>query len=319
MAFAGCKKEGRLTMEFPEHYEGKTVEMMDFKDSTLISSAVVTGGQVDFTVRKNDSIKLPVLTLLSVDGKICAYYVAESGKALVTDSTNLATGTPLNDRFARLMAQLDSVDNLDDMEKYVAFVEDKYNENKENALGDYFGIEWLKFAAPEKVDSMLATTPASFRESRRARHYAEFARLRAATAPGNAYVDFDGKDANGRTVKLSKYVEPGKYTLVDFWASWCPYCIKEIPDLKALQNDFGDKGLNIVGVAVRDLIADTKSSVEKREITWPVVYDTQRVPYDIYGFSGIPHHMLLGPDGRIISRGENTAQIRARLETLLNK
>lgn len=47
-----------------------------------------------------------------------------------------------------------------------------------------------------------------------------------------------------------------------------------------------------------------------------MIYNTQKVPYDIYGFSGIPHHILLDPDGVIISRGENTAKIRERLEQL---
>ena len=67
-----------------------------------------------------------------------------------------------------------------------------------------------------------------------------------------------------------------------------------------------------MGVAVRDKTDDTAAMVAKHELTWPVIYNTQRVPYDIYGFSGIPHHMLIDPDGVIVSRGESVAQIRAR-------
>lgn len=85
-------------------------------------------------------------------------------------------------------------------------------------------------------------------------------------------------------MRLSSYVKPGKYTLVDFWASWCPYCIKELPDMKQLYADYADKGFEIVGVAVRDKTDDTAAMVAKHELTWPVIYNTQRVPYDIYGF-----------------------------------
>jgi len=71
-------------------------------------------------------------------------------------------------------------------------------------------------------------------------------------------------------------------------------------------------------VAVRDLPEDTRAMVEKQEIVWPVLYNTERVPYDIYGFSGIPHHILVAPDGTIVSRGESAAQLRDRLAGIRN-
>ena len=313
----GCKKQSKLAMQFPDRFEGKTVEMIDFMDSVKIAEAVVENGSAEFVVASSDSVKLPKLTALTVDGKTLAYYVAEPGNAVVSDSTNFATGTPQNDLLTRLSARLDSIENLDDMDKYVEFVREQYDANADTPVGEYFGVEVLKFGDPEVIDQLLKQAPESFRNAKKVKHYAKFAALRAATSPGKKYVDFSGKDANGAELQLSQLVEPGKYTMVDFWASWCPYCIKELPDLKQLLADYKDKGFNIVGVAVRDLPEDTKASIEKREITWPVMFDTQRVPYDIYGFSGIPHHMLVGPDGVIISRGENAAQIRTRLESLL--
>lgn len=310
-------KEVRLDIEFPERFEGKTVELMNYKDSTIIATADVKGGKASFITAESDSVELPQFMQVVIDGRICAYYVAEGGNAFVTDSTNVATGTPLNDRFAGLLATLDSIENLDDMNKYVEFSELQYNANRDNPIGDYFGIEWLKFAEPEKVDSMLNAADPMFRNSKRVRHYEKFAQHRLATSPGHKYVDFSGEDANGKSISLSSLIPKGKYTVVDFWASWCPYCIKELPDLKTLSADFPSL-IQIVGVAVRDLPEDTKAMMEKQEITWPVLFNTQKVPYDIYGFSGIPHHILIGPDGTIISRGESVAQIRKRLERMLS-
>ena len=114
-------------------------------------------------------------------------------------------------------------------------------------------------------------------------------------------------------------MQPGKYTLVDFWASWCPYCIKELPELRELYNKYKDSNLILVGVAVRDEEADTKTAVEKHGISWPVMYNTRRIPYDKYGIGGIPHHILIAPDGTIISRGESVKQLDTRLRSLLKQ
>jgi len=312
---ACCKQESRLEIQFPERFEGKTVELMNYRDSALVATAVIKDGRASFVTRESDSLSFPQFMQVNVDGRIQAFYIAEEGKALVTDSTSIATGTPLNDRFLRLMTTLDSIENLDDMDRYVEFAEEQYNANRDNPLGDYFGIEWLKYAEPSRVDSMLSKAPEAFRESRRVRFYVNLARLRLATSPGRKYLDFVGEDAAGGLQKFSSLVPDGKYVVIDFWASWCPYCIRELPELKALLAEFGDK-LEIVGVAVRDLPDDTKAMVKKQGITWPVLYNTARIPYDIYGFSGIPHHILLGPDGTIISRGENAARLRTRLSAL---
>lgn len=311
-----CKKESKLTIPFADKFEGKQAVLLNYMDSTAIDSVEILNGVAKF---ENIPVgETPVFVAVTVDGRIRNYYVMEAGVAEVIDSTGNVYGTPLNDRLSEILLQLDSVDNLDDLNKYVEFVETQYNQNKDNVIGDYLGVEWLKFAEPAKVDSLLALTSESFRNSKRAMYYTEVAHKRAATAPGQKYTDFDGEASNGTPLKFSSLATPGKYILVDFWASWCPYCIKELPALAALYDDYRGKGLELVGVAVRDNVDDTKAMVKNKKISWPILYNTQRIPYDIYGFSGIPHHMLIGPDGTIISRGENVEQIRARLATLID-
>ena len=317
LSTAACKKESKIEMNLSDKYEGKTVELISFADSTVLSSAVITDGKAEFVNQESDSLKFPLFAQIVIDGRIRAYYVMEDGVSQLTDSMSVPTGTPLNDRFSTLLATLDSIENLDDMEQYVEFAEKSYNDNKDNVLGAYFGVEWLKYADPAKVDSFLNVSPKDFRDTKKVRYYEAFARHRAQTAPGMKYTDFEGETVSGNKTTLSSYIVPGHYTLLDFWASWCPYCIKELPDLASLYSDFHDKGFDIVGVAVRDKTADTEAMVKKRDLKWNILYNTQKVPYDIYGFSGIPHHILLDPDGVIISRGENVAKIRERLEEYL--
>ena len=314
LLLSACAGKPKLTVNLPEKFDGQEVEITNFLDSTKIASGIFSNGSLEMEIDTDE----PVFAAVTVDGRTRAFYVVEPGSAAVNDSTSAATGTPLNNRFASLLVTLDSIENLDDMALYMDFVEKKYNENKDNPLGHYFGIEWLKYASLQQADSLLASAPEALRTSPKTEHYLRFARLRDATSEGRKYVDFEGESADGKPLSLSSLITPGKYTLVDFWASWCPYCIKELPALASLREKWGEKGFEIVGVAVRDTPDDTKAAIKKHEISWPVLYNTQRKPYDIYGFSGIPHHVLIGPDGVIISRGETPDQIDHRLEKVLN-
>lgn len=315
LLLSACSKQPKLDISLSNRFEGQNIELVNFLDSTLIAEAKVINGKAE--IIRPDSAT--VFTAVMIDGRTRAFYVIEPGTAFVNDSTNSAVGTPLNDRFASLLTRLDSIEDLDDMPAYLDFVKKAYNENKDNPLGSYFGIEWIKYADLQEVDSLLNDAPESLKNSPKANHYLNFARLRDTTSPGKKFVDFEGEHADGKATSLAAFVKPGAYTLVDFWASWCPYCIKEIPDLAALNEKWKDAGFNIVGVAVRDVPEDSKAAINKHNITWQVMFNTQRRPYDIYGFSGIPHHILIGPDGEIISRGESVAQIEARLESLLNQ
>lgn len=317
ISFAACQKESKIEMNFPDKYEGKIVEVMDFADSTVLASSVITDGKAAFVSTENDSVRFPLFTQIVIDGRIRAYYIMEEGTAVLSDSMSVPSGTPLNERFSVMLSALDSIENLDDMALYLDYAEKAYNENKENPIGAYFGVEWLKYADPQRVDSFLNLTPENFRNTRRVKYYEEFAHHRAQTSPGMKYTDFYGETEKGGKIRLSAYIKPGNYTLVDFFASWCPYCIKELPEMKQLYADYHDKGFDIVGVAVRDKTDDTAAMVAKHGLPWSVVYDTQRVPYDIYGFSGIPHHLLLDPTGVIVSRGESVAQIRTRIEEVM--
>lgn len=309
------QKKASLDISFPEKYEGKTVELISYGDSSLISSAKITDGKALFETMESDELKFPLLAQLNVDGRTRAFYVIESGKAkLVADSMSIPSGTPLNEKFASLLVQMDSVENLNDMDSYTRFAEQIYNQDKEAPYAQYFGVEWLKYADPAKVDSMLRKAPIDFRLSRKTLHYVGFAKLRASTAVGKTYTDFPGEDAQGNPQSLAKFVVPGKYTLVDFMASWCPYCVKDLNLIKEIKNEYGPKGLNIVSVAVRDKPEDTRMVVDRHGMTWNVLYNAGRTPYDIYGFSGIPHYMLIDPEGKIVYRTETLKNMQKRIE-----
>ena len=154
------------------------------------------------------------------------------------------------------------------------------------------------------IDAMLKEAPAEYAQLKRVAKAKNAARQLAVTAVGQKFADFEVPAADGSMQKLSDYVGKGKVTLVDFWASWCGPCRAEIPKLQALKAKYGDK-FDVLGVAVWDNPDDTRKAMEQMEITWPVIIGTEQLnqPTDLYGIKGIPHIIIFGPDGTILSRG----------------
>ena len=126
----------------------------------------------------------------------------------------------------------------------------------------------------------------------------------ARTSVGAMFTDFtiEHGNADGSAVSLSDYVGKGKFVLVDFWASWCGPCKEEMPNLKDVYERYKGDRFELVGIAVSDKRADTEAAVAKLELPWPIIYDAQSIPSEIYGVNAIPHIILFDPDGKIVAR-----------------
>lgn len=127
-----------------------------------------------------------------------------------------------------------------------------------------------------------------------------------ATAVGKMFTDFeveqDPEGNPGVMTKFSEYVGTGKYMLVDFWASWCGPCKREIPNIKSVYEKYHGDNFDVLSVAVWD---DPKASVDTAAaygVNWNHIVNAQRIPTEIYGIQGIPHIILVGPDGTILKR-----------------
>ena len=122
------------------------------------------------------------------------------------------------------------------------------------------------------------------------------------TAVGTHFRDFEAVQPSGDTKKLSDFAGRGKYTLVDFWASWCGPCKGEIPNLKKIYDKYSKKGLVMVSVAVWDEPQASVDTAAVYGIKWNHIVNAGHVPTDLYGIQGIPHILLIGPDGTILAR-----------------
>lgn len=113
----------------------------------------------------------------------------------------------------------------------------------------------------------------------------------------------------------------GKYVLIDFWASWCPPCRKESPELVATYTEFKDKNFEILGVSFDKNMEDWVAAIKKDNRNWKHISDLQHWSNGagiVYGVRAIPQNVLVNPDGKIIARNLHGDQLKQKLSEILN-
>jgi thiol-disulfide isomerase/thioredoxin len=151
-------------------------------------------------------------------------------------------------------------------------------------------------------------------------------KARTMTAEGSMFVDFEDDSVTGYTkskdpqpifkhVKFSEFVGNGKYVLVDFWSPWCGPCKREIPNIKAVYDKYHGKDFDVLSIAVweRQSPKVTLETAAELGINWKQITNAMSIPTEIYGIEGIPHIMLIGPDGTILKRGLHGDSIEAEV------
>lgn len=124
-------------------------------------------------------------------------------------------------------------------------------------------------------------------------------------ATGTDYTDFTAKDKKNKDVKLSSLRQPGKMTLIDFWASWCGPCRSAIPRVKAMAEKYADK-LQVVSCSVDEKKEAWLKAEKEEAMPWPQLFlplsslqskDGPSVAYDI---TSIPRLVVIGADGKVL-------------------
>lgn len=145
----------------------------------------------------------------------------------------------------------------------------------------------------------------------------------APTAKGEKYTDITLRDKNGKEVKLSDYIVPGKYNMLEFWASWCGPCRGEIPHLRHVNEVLG-KDFNIISISIDEKDADWQKAMQEEGMVWtqlnvPDGFEGEASQkYGIH-LQGVPYSLVLDGEGKIIAGEARGAELDIILSQLLGE
>ena len=281
------------------------------------SKEPITKKQVwkDSVISISGKITAPRLVQLSLEMKIPGGvrtksfpFILEPGDIVFTIDTKTFSvgGTPRNEALFKAINELREAYKADDFEKVRQIPKDYILQHKDDVSAVLMLTANGKPDTPDEAAEQLALIEQCGDVVRQ--HPAIIKSIEDANTilnrpkEGDMFKDF-AVDYDGKTHRLSDYVGRGKYVVVDFWASWCGPCRREIPNLITLYEKYKNRDFTIVGVAVNDKPEATLKAIAQDSIPYPQILNTQDITPRLYGFDGIPYMVLFAPDGHILACG----------------
>ncbi len=106
------------------------------------------------------------------------------------------------------------------------------------------------------------------------------------------------RDIRGRTIRLSDY--RGRIVLINFWATWCPPCGAEIPDLVQLQRNYRHQGLRVIGITYPpQKLSEVRGFTRRLGVNYPVALGTKEMKALFTSSEALPITIVIGKDGRV--------------------
>lgn len=201
-------------------------------------------------------------------------------------------------------------------EQYDKAIKEGVQKNITNPVGVFLFKQTFYNNSTDENEALLQQIPANFQNDETIVRIKEMTDKQKKTAVGTQFVDFEMQTPEGKSVKLSDYVGKGKVVLVDFWASWCGPCRREMPNLVETYAKYKGKNFEIVGVSLDQDGAAWKEAIKKLDMTWPQMSDLkfwQSEGAQLYAVNSIPHTVLIDGSGKIIARGLHGEELQAKI------
>ena len=212
---------------------------------------------------------------------------------------------------------------LQNLGKISSIVKQSVKDHPEGLYNAALVYQYLGVMEESDIKELMAGKPACFETDLLKPIMTQLnkdAELEALRAPGKDFTDFKMATPTGAVKSLSSFVKKNKLTLVDFWASWCGPCRREMPHVKKLYADFHSKGLEIVGVSFDESKEAWTGAITSMGLKWPQLSDLkgwQNEAGQLYGIRSIPATLLIDKQGKIVAFGLRGAELEAKVAELL--
>lgn len=353
MTLAACQKQAGYTIQGTVEgvADGDTVYLQNFENNNLvkIDSAIVKNGTFEFKGQADSIVKSSYVTYMKNDKRMLTLLFVENGniKVALNEKDSQVSGTPCNDTYQNFMtsyksigeelkaiytkAQQDSTLTAEQRDSLMTLLDEKQEQGMdkvyqtisdciETPVGVHLLVSFASSFDIEKVEPLLNKIPAAYANDEGVVALKEHAATVAKTAVGKKFIDFEMNTPEGKSVKLSDFISKNKYTLIDFWASWCGPCRQEMPNVVAAYKEFKAKGFGIVGVSLDNNLESWKKAIKDLNITWAQMSDLKGWQCEgaaLYGVRAIPATVLVAQEGTIVARNLRGDELKAKLAELM--
>lgn len=337
--------------------DGDTVYMrvLEGRQWLKVDSTVIENGQFTFKGQQDSAVHRYITCNPTGKDGLSIDFFLENGAInvqLTSGFNDAATGTPNNDIYqsirTKINANLQQIsallsdpalsdstlteEELEAKHKEVSAKEEAINndiidivaesiaQNIANPVGIYLLKNNYYALSVEQLAPLMPQIPAAYDNDELIIRIKDNVEKLKKTAVGQKFTDFEMQTPDGKAVKLSDYVGKGKVVLVDFWASWCGPCRREMPNLVEAYKKYKNKGLEIVGVSLDRNAEDWKNGIKQLNITWPQMSDLKYWNCEgakLYAVSSIPHTVLIDAEGNILARGLHGEELQDKIAEVL--
>jgi len=324
-------------------------------ETTLLDMVVVENGAFNFKgqqdeallgmLRFNNDDVPPQRVNPEEDSPYSVTFILENGKlnadlselSLVTGTTENNDRSALRNELKALREKMDQLEKemesedsdiatsagiqYDEIDNQVTDIVSTYIRNHPDKLSvAKLLVDFRYFLSDETKGDALNQAGEQFKVIPGIEQMIEHQKILDKVAVGKKITDFEMADVNGKMRKLSEFAGNGKITLIDFWASWCPPCRREIPHMVEVYKHFKDKGFEIVGISLDNNKEAWVKGIADLNITWPQLSDLkywQNEGAALYGVTSIPHTVLVDKDGTILVKNLHGNALDAKLAEML--
>ncbi len=292
-----------------------TVESLNDGDTLYITSDLRTGAPLDSAIVKDGKFEFAgdkdtlmyCMIYGAKDQSVGGELFVEKGTATIHIANNhdstVVGGTPSNEKWQKFNDETKALG--EDREKVYAALAAHIEENISSEYGYFLLTQYSMALEAEQRMAIIEKMPQAMAEREQIVAMTEQAKKELAVAVGAKIPDFEMNDINGKPSTIYKEIAGKKVVIIDFWASWCPPCRAEMPNLVKLYAEYKNKGLGIVGISLDSDIEAWKKETAIQGITWRQLSDLQgwkNAAAALFAVRSIPQVFIVDGEGTILAK-----------------